>query len=297
MRHLMGAEWLKLTRRPLLWILLAVFLVLMMLAFLAEFFIVGIHRGIFGGVSIELLDDAQLIEYQRGLRFPGVFGSVLAHINTFGGICAIILAAGAFGSEYTWGTLRLQLSRQPDRGRYLLAKTLTLLLVLLAGMVVALAAGVVLALITGSLLGDVGSVSMRDVLVLPFGMLRALYVMLAYILFTIAVCIIGRSLLAGVAGGLLFLLIDGGAGSFALLGQVDNQFLLFFFNLLLQQNINTLAILNRSMYGFDPALMTGMNVAVLPSPWQATLVIGLYSALFFGYAYYAFKRYDIQGSS
>lgn len=68
-------------------------------------------------------------------------------------------------------------------------------------------------------------------------------------------------------------------------------------NLTLQQNINSLVVLNRTSYGFDTALIQGMNLETLPPPWQATIVIALYSLLFFGYTYYGLVRRDIGGAA
>lgn len=203
MLNLMRAEWIKLSRRPMTWVLLGVFLLLMLTTFSAMFFAVALHDGVFGGVKIAILDTL-VAQFRHELRFPGIFGGVLGQINSFGGICAIVLAAGTLGSEYTWGTLRLQLARQPDRGRYLVAKILVLHLMLVLGMVIALLAGSLLALLFSSILGATGHVSLRDVLLLPIAMLRALYVLLPYVMCTLAICVIGRSVLAGVAGASSF---------------------------------------------------------------------------------------------
>lgn len=295
---LLHAEWFKLVRRPLAWILLGILLLLLLLRFALIFAVVGLHDGTFlEGTRIEVLREAQVEEFRRELRFPGIFGGVLGHINSIGGIFAVILAAGSLGSEYSWGTLRLQLARQPDRRRYLLAKVVMLLLVLVVGMLVMLLVGVVLALGAGQMLGNPGSLSLWDVVLLPVGLLRALYVILPYVLLTLAVCVIGRSVFAGVAGGLVFIAFDVGAGSFALLANLGNPLITFLVNLPLQQNINTLVLLNSSSYGLDPSAFAGLNPELLPSPLQATIMIGLYSALFAGYAYYSLTRRDIGGAS
>jgi ABC-type transport system involved in multi-copper enzyme maturation permease subunit len=296
MLNLLRAEWLKLARRPLTWIVLVVFLVLMLLSLAGQFIFVGLQSGLFGG-SIRFLSEAQFAQWRHELSFPGVFGSVLGQANSYGGICAIVLAAGALGSEYSWGTLRVQLARQPERGRYLLAKLLVVLLLLLVGLAVALLVGSLVALLAGSLLGDVGRLSAGDVLLLLPSMLRALYVVLPYILFTLAACVLGRSVLAGVAGGLVFLFLDGGAAALAFLADVGSPLLTFLLNLTLQRNITTLTLLNRAGYGFDPAVLATLDMQTLPPPWQATLVVGLYSALFLGAATYLFTRRDIGGAA
>ncbi len=294
--HLIQAEWLKLTRRPLTWLLYGTFVLLMLITFAALLFVVLLHDGAIGGVAVQVLNDNQINQFRQELRFPGVFGALLGQINSIGGILAMILAAGVMGNEYSWGTLRVQLARQPQRGYYLTAKLLTLLLVLLVGMLLVILAGGLFTLIAGWLLGNLGRISAGDLGLLLFGMLRALYVMLPYVLFVVAVSIIGRSVLAGVAGGLIFLTLDGGAGALSFLSQTDNAIVRGIYNLLLQPNISRLVTQHRLSFGLDPTAVTGLDLSTLPPTWQAILVIGVYSCIFAGYAYVSFTRRDIAGA-
>jgi ABC-2 type transport system permease protein len=163
MLNLIRAEWFKLSRRPMAWVLLAVFLALLVLMLGTEFMVVVLHdRLLTGGnaqPSLLPLQESQVDQFRRQLIFPGIFGAVLNHVNGVGGICAIVLAAGAMGSEYNWGTLRTQIARQPRRGRYLVAKIAALLLILLFGIAVAALAGALMALVFGRVLGNLGVVS------------------------------------------------------------------------------------------------------------------------------------------
>lgn len=296
--RLFAAEWFKLRRRPLAWIVLAIFLGLLTLYLTLWFLVVALHEGAFTGGNrrIVILADAQIAEIRRQLTFPGIFGAVLGQFNSVGGLLAIVLAAGALGSDYTWGTLRLMLTRAPDRGAYLLAKTLALLLALLVGLLIALALGGLLALAFAAILGDGGGVSGRDLIALPLGVARALYVVLPYLLATLACAALGRSVLAGVGGGLLFLAVDISAGSLGALAAID-PLLRSVTNLLLQPNINTLVVLNSQLFGLDQTvLVSGMDLSGLP-PWpQAVLVIGCYSALMYGSAWRLLRRRDVGGA-
>jgi hypothetical protein len=140
-------------------------------------------------------------------------------------------------------------------------------------------------------------VSAGDLLGLPLGMLCALYVMLPYVMFTIACAILGRSVLAGAAGGFLFLVLDVGLGALSVLSSLGGL-VGFLVNLAVQPNINTLIVLNSQRFGLNPAVVTpAMDLALLPSPLQAALVIGAYSALFFAYAYRSLLRRDIGGAA
>ncbi len=298
MRNLIAAEWLKLSRRPMAWILLAIFLLQLALFLSVIFLVLALADGLLThGEPIALLAPEQIDQFRRQISFPGIFGEVLGQVNAIGGICAVILAAGAMGSEYTWGTLRVQLARQPNRGRYLAAKIITLLLVVVVAICIALLVGSALALLYGAVLGNLGSLSARDLLLLPLGIARSLYVMLPYLMFAVAMSIIGRSSMAGIAGGLIFLVLDASTGTPTLLANINNPLIEFFYHMLIQPNINRLVVINRSAYGLDPSLMMNLDPSRLPSTLQATLVVGIYSLLFAGYAYYMLTRRDVTGAS
>nr|WP_255603216.1 ABC transporter permease subunit [Oscillochloris sp. ZM17-4] len=272
---MIAAEWLKLSRRPLAWGLLAAFLGLMLLYLSTWALIVALHEGaLSGGITrFEVLSDVQIAELKRQLSFPGVFGAVLGQVNSTGGICAIILAAGFLGSDYSWGTLRILLIRAPHRGAYLLAKLVTLLLGLLSAIALALLIGVLLAMVCAATLGLPMQLAARDLLALPLGVARALFVMLPYVMLTMASAILGRSVLAGVGGGLIFLTLDISAGSINTLGDV-NPLVRLLVNLLLQPNINTLVVLNGQLFGLDQSVLaSSLDLSQLPSPMQATLVV------------------------
>jgi len=297
MLNLIRAEWFKLTRRPLAWVLLAVFLALLVLLLATEFVVVALNDGLLSeGARAQLLRGEQVAQFRLHLGFPGIFGAVLGHVNGVGGICAIALAAGAMGSEYGWGTLRTQLARQPNRGRYLIAKIIGLLLVLLAGILIALAIGALLALLFG-VLAPATPAEPVSLLALPLGVLRSLYVLLPYVVGTIAFCILGRSLVAGAVGGFLFLAVDSGLGALSFLSGLGGLAGLLL-SLIVQPNINTLIVLNSRSFGLEPAVLTRtMDLTTLPTSLHATLVIGAYSALFFATAYRSLRRRDIGGAA
>lgn len=294
--HLFCAEWLKLRTRPLALAMLAVFLGLLTLYLGLWAFVVALHEGRLGGVIITALRPEQLAEIKRQLSFPGVFGAVLGQLNSIGGILAVILAAGALGSDFGWGTMRVLLSRAPERGAFLLAKLLALLLGLLLATLIALALGSAIALAASAWLGLPNTLTARDLAALPLGIARALLVILPYLLATLSAAAYGRSVLAGVGGGLIFLALDVSAGSVGALGAVSAQ-VRAAANLLLQPNINTLVVQNGRLFGLDQAVLArGLDLALLPSPPQATLVILVYCALFGAGAWYALVRRDIPGA-
>lgn len=297
--NLIRAEWLKLSRRPMAWVLLIIFLVFLLFSLSVPFLVLALHDGVFTGgeahATFPIITEAQMEQFRLQLRFPGLFGEILGQVNGVGGILAVLLAAGAMGGEYDWGTLRVQLARFPDRGRYLLAKVVALLLILLAGMAIVLVVGSLFGLFLSLVLGSVGHVGLSDVVLLPIGMVRALFIMLPYLMFAIATSTLGRSTMAGIAGGILLIVVDAGAGAPALLAAMDNPVVKLFYNLLIQQNVNALVVVNRSAYGLDPAVMTNLDPSQLPHPFQAAVVVACYSLLFLGYAWFLLTRRDVPG--
>ena len=297
MLNLLRAEWLKLSRRPLALILLGIFLGQLALVLTLYFGLALVERDALGAAGGVGLRPELLAQYRAQLRFPGVWGAVLGQINGIGGICAIILTAGALGSEYNWGTLRAQLARDPRRGRFLAAKLGAVMGLLLLAALLALALGSLLAFMYGGILGNRGALGMGDVFALPMALGRALFVLLPYVLFTAGLCTFGRSVLAGMAGGLLFLFLDSAVGALSFL-RAGGGPLLAAYNLLLQQNINTLVVLNERAYGLDPAVAAPfLDLQVLPSVPQALALIALYSALFAYGAYYWLARRDLTGAA
>lgn len=291
------SEWLKLTRRPMTWILLVVFLVQMIFFLSLNVLVVGLSDGVFGDVRIEVMSAEQIEQFRLRIRFPGLFGEVLGLVNGTGGFLAVILAAGAIGSEYSWGTLRLQLARQPHRGRYLTAKVVALLGTILVGIFIALVVGCVVGLGGSRILGNTGTIGILDLAFLPVATLCALFVLTPYILFTIAIGILGRSLIASLAGGILFITIDASTGISAFLANLETPLIRFAMNLLVQQNVNALVFFYRQGFGLAPSIGTHVDPALLPSPLQALITIAIYSGIFLSYAYLFFRKRDIVGAS
>ncbi|MGB9751655.1 ABC transporter permease [Roseiflexus castenholzii] len=288
MINLIRAEWLKLSRRPLSWILLTIFLVLLVVQVLVQFALT-VSMPVRSGVV-----SAQFEEWRRGILFPGIFATALSHVNGLGGIFAVIFAAGAIGSEYSWGTLRTHLARDPVRERYLLAKLATIMLALAAATLLAVALASLLGVIVAPLLGASVRISSGDLANLIMGVLRALYVLLPYVLLTVYAALLTRSLLGGLAVGLSYIIVEAGFGALALLRVLGGVWALVY-NLTIGQNINTLTLMNRHAFGLRPETTAPLDLSQLPSPLQATLVVAVYSALFLFLSLHLFRSRDITG--
>jgi hypothetical protein len=158
MINLIRAEWLKLSRRPLSWILLILFLVLLVAQILTQFALT-LGMPVRSGIV-----SAQFEEWRRGVLFPGIFATALSHVNGLGGIFAVIFAAGAIGSEYSWGTLRTQLARDPARDRYLLAKLTTIMLMLATATLLATLLAALLSAVLSPILGSAIRITPDDLM-------------------------------------------------------------------------------------------------------------------------------------
>jgi len=288
MINLIRAEWLKLSRRPLSWILLILFLVLLVAQILTQFALT-VSMPVRSGIV-----SAQFDEWRRGVIFPGIFATALSHVNSLGGIFAVIFAAGAIGSEYSWGTLRTHLARNPARDRYLLAKLTTIMLMLATATLLATLLAALLSAILSPLLGSAIRITPDDLMNLIPAILRAIYVLLPYVLLTAYATLLTRSVLGGVAIGLSYIIVETGFGALALLRVLGGVWALVY-NLTIGQNINTLTLMNRHAFGLRPETTAPLDLSQLPSPLQATIVVAVYSALFLAFALILFRRRDITG--
>jgi ABC-2 type transport system permease protein len=288
MINLIRAEWLKLSRRPLSWILLILFLVLLVAQILTQFALT-LGMPVRSGIV-----SAQFEEWRRGVLFPGIFATALSHVNGLGGIFAVIFAAGAIGSEYSWGTLRTHLARNPARDRYLLAKLTTIMLMLATATLLATLLAVLLSAVLSPIPGSAIRITPDDLMNLIPAILRALYVLLPYVLLTAYATLLTRSVLGGVAIGLSYIIVETGFGALALLRVLGGVWALVY-NLTIGQNINTLTLMNRHAFGLRPETTAPLDLSQLPSPLQATIVVAVYSALFLAFALILFRRRDISG--
>jgi ABC-type transport system involved in multi-copper enzyme maturation permease subunit len=291
--RLVRAEWLKLTRRPLTRILLAAFLgMLAVQSTVYALLVVAERAGLIalGGA----FGAAQLEEYARRASFPGVVGAVFDHVNGLGGVFTVILAGAAMGSEYDWGTLRTQLCRTPDRVSFLLAKVTALLLVLTAGALVTLVFGLTLGAVLGVLVGGAGRPDPAILALVPLALVRALFVLLPYALLAVCLAVARRSLLAGVAGGLLYLVFEAGLGALAVFAALGEPWRTLY-GLTIGQNIGALTLRNSHAFGLRPeVLAAGLHPATTPSILQATIVVAAYSVVFLATAARWIRR-DVAG--
>lgn len=136
---LLRVEIVKLLRRPMTWILALIYAAILGMLYLT--YIVLLASGDIEGMNKQDLKD--LIYLPDGLAF----GVSLA--TSVGTMVLIILAAGSFGSEFNWGTIRTMLLMRADRTRLFIAKFSVVLALGLLTIVVGTAGSVAGAVIAG----------------------------------------------------------------------------------------------------------------------------------------------------
>ncbi|MGD0248301.1 MAG: hypothetical protein ABSB75_04535 [Candidatus Limnocylindrales bacterium] len=87
------------------------------------------------------------------LTFPGAFEAVLTLVFAFVALIGLIYMATAAGSEWTWGTLKVAVTRGHPRWQYTLSTFASLSIILLVGLLITYAAGLAAALVGASIAG------------------------------------------------------------------------------------------------------------------------------------------------
>jgi ABC-type transport system involved in multi-copper enzyme maturation permease subunit len=87
------------------------------------------------------------------LSFPGAFDAVISIIYAFFGLVALIYVATAAGSEWSWGTLKVAVTRGQSRWQYTVSTFASLAIILLVGVLITFVAGVVAVVIGASIAG------------------------------------------------------------------------------------------------------------------------------------------------
>jgi ABC-type transport system involved in multi-copper enzyme maturation permease subunit len=114
-----------------------------------EFVVVGItaRSGSAGASGLDPVTVAWL------LTFPNAFDAVLVLSFEFLAIVGLIYVATASGSEWTWGTLKVAVTRGHSRWHYTLSTFASLAMLILVGLLITYAAGLVAALAGASIAG------------------------------------------------------------------------------------------------------------------------------------------------
>ncbi|HSR24026.1 MAG TPA: ABC transporter permease subunit [Candidatus Eisenbacteria bacterium] len=143
------SEWLRLRKRPAIWIMAALLLVLLLTFVYVLYWVIMTYPP--KGMVVTGTTPAAL----KRVVYPASWlHTVLGSMTGLGGAIALIIGVLAAGSEYTWGTVKTLLTQGPGRLRVLAGKAaaleLALLLLAAAMLAVGAAASAVLVSVDGA---------------------------------------------------------------------------------------------------------------------------------------------------
>jgi ABC-2 type transport system permease protein len=290
--RLINAEFFKLRKRMMTWVLAALLVGLVLLLYTVLWSISG--RVTRFGEHNEFTGE----DLRRALFLQGSVPFALQIAGTFGAILAIILAAGAVGSEYAWGTVRLMATASSGRGRLIAAKLVVVAALTVAGVLAAIAVAVAYSAIVTQVDGggDYGFLTatwFREQFA-AFG--RTLFVMSPYVALGFGAAVIGRSTLAGAGTGIGVAFIEPIVSSIMRQGgspwkDIPNYLLNANADVILAQNALPPAL---------PRFRAGQEELArqhVHSPEGAALVLAAYAVAFIALAVFVYIRRDITASS
>ncbi len=261
-------------RRRLLWVELVLLSLFVMAIFSALFMMI---EDIPDGVTIS---DADLAEIPSMITWPGALDFTLRFVaeGNLGELLLVVFVSAVTGSEYTWRTLRLSLSRGIPRFMLLGAKFTALLIPSLMIILAGLAAGAAITAFFSIWFNGTLAIDQIDVGQLVLNILRSIYAMAPYAALTFLLAVAFRSAVVAIGGGLAFsmlietFLIQVLVPLDGILGQVGRVF--------------PKVLTNSLIGGTESGLLEPLHAAVGIGLWTLSLLI---------LALLIFQRQDISG--
>jgi len=222
-------------------------------------------------------------ETLRALRPDRVQGFGVQIVSGIGSVMLIVFAASHVGTEFGWGTLRTLLAHGAGRGAFLGAKVLSL--ALYAALFVFLG---VVAAILGSFVAT--AIAAADASGLDLGAIanaaaRAYYTFLPYMALALVIAVWSRSAGAGIAAGLVVYFTEGLVAQ--LLVSLNSDFANIV-NYGLSRNVGALIRGAAGTTTFPDPSAVG-----LPNQGQAAVLLGIYTVVFLGLAYWRLRSRDV----
>lgn len=283
-RRLIAAELLKVRKRWLPYILLAV----MFVGVTFQIWMVGY-------LAWRTSDEEFRLEALRGFALPWSFVALLDIGQFWGSFFVAILTSSVVATEHNWGTVRQALIRGQPRANYLTVKLVGIAVLSAAGLLLTLLFGVWQSIIATIVAEAPVTLDVPDGPSIPelfLMVLRAGYAIVPYGLLAFALTVVSRSTTLGVVGTLIYLIME--SILVAILGELGgaaptiNAFLL-------GHNVAGLLAANTIGTGDFSTISFRANpfAADTPDPAAATVVIAAYCLAFLGVAYHVFRRRDL----
>jgi ABC-2 type transport system permease protein len=291
--NLIEVEFFKLRKRMMTWVVALLLIGLVILLYSVLWSISG-RVSTFGERHQFTAEDLR-----RALFLQGSVPFALEIAGSFGTILAIILASGAVGSEYAWGTVRLMATASSGRVRLLVAKIIVVFALMAAGVVLAVLVAMAYSAIITALNGG------ADYSFITWGWGRAeiasygrtLFVMSPYVALGFAAAVIGRSTLAGSAAGIGIAFIEPLVSGLMREGGSPWKDMP---NYLLNANVEVITAQN-AVPAALPRFGGGSENELLRDHYNsvegAFIVLAIYIVVFVGLALIAYRRRDITATA
>lgn len=287
MARLINAELYKLRHRTMTWVLLYVLVGILIILYLL---LLAVSK-----VQIPDHEAVRLGEIQNLLGLPLAIPFALSMLSSFGSVLAVIMIASSVGNEYNWRTLRTALICSEGRLRLLGAKLISVGLLILIGMVIGVAVGFLMSLLTTAIGGYAFDFSFATGSYMWGQFLqfwRTFYVMMPYVLLGFLFAILGRGAMPGISLGIgvyflesIITLFMGLAGGW--IAKIPDY--------LLAANVRAITSLAGLPQQFSSGMGMGGSLMASPSLPHAFIILGAYSLVCIGVAFYLFRKRDVTG--
>jgi ABC-type transport system involved in multi-copper enzyme maturation permease subunit len=286
--RLVAAELLKVRRRWLPYVLLVV----MFLGSAMQIWMAGYltWRDVRDEVSSDIAQALQ------SFVLPYSLPALLDTGQFWGSLLVGILTASVVATEYNWGTARQAIVRGQTRSAYLVMKLAGLAIVASLALLVTLAFGLLLSAWATQVAGEPvtfrtprESLSAAEAVLM---VLRAGYCVLPYFLLAFALTVVGRSTALGVAGILLYMVIESIV--VAILGGLDGAWETPRAFTLGHNVAAVLAANNFGEFRYNSMALRDLPFGNdLPSAWTGACVIAAYCAIFLTVTFSVFQKRDM----
>ena len=277
------AEFTKLGKRQMTQVLLGILVAIIAIVNLLLLAIFKVRTTATGQAPVRITDM---------LGLPISIPFALSLLASFGVLLAIILTASSIGNEYSWKTVRTALISSQSRFKFLVAKLVSLGLLILIGMVIGVATGFVMGLINTALGGYAFDFSFATGSYLWAQFLqfwRTFYIIMPFSLLGFAMAIVGRSAMPGIATGVGVFFLEGIVTA---LMRAAGGWIANVPDYLLNTNTSAITALNKLPTRFAISRATAVT---LPSLLHAFVILGIYSVVFLLVGFYLFRKRDVTG--
>jgi ABC-2 type transport system permease protein len=231
------------------------------------------------------------------LRLPTSLDIATIVINFVGEILIIILAGSIVGGEYSVGTIRLMATRGPTRTQFMLGKIGAIIVCIAIAFVVLTPLGILTGLLLNLISGIAPSYTFFTAAWLGNALLYIILCMLSvftYAMMALFLGTMGRSTAAGVAGALVWALVEPIVGGIlqiigavfkntagTIISAIPDYFVSNNLGALIQNQGQTIF---RSIFGGGPSQLSNVH---------ALIVVAVYLAVFIGLSWWLIIRRNI----